>query len=59
MSKEQVFETLLNSLEPLDAKKVAELTGLDRAEVDKAFKALKKDGKIESPKRCFYVAVKN
>ncbi len=29
-------------------------TGLERKVVDKAMKALKKDGRITSPKRCFW-----
>lgn len=37
---------------PLNASKVAELTGLDRKVVDKAFAALKKEGAIVSPIRC-------
>ena len=39
-----------NSL--LYAGKVAELTGLDRKTVDKAFEKMKKDGTIVSPVRC-------
>ena len=58
MNKDKVFEVLASSSDPLDAKAIVEQTGLERAEVDKAIKALKKDGKIESPKRCFYAAVK-
>ena len=38
--------------EPLNAGKVAELTGLDRKVVDKVFTALKKEGLIVSPVRC-------
>lgn len=38
--------------EPLNAGKVAELTGLDRKVVDKAFAELKKEGAIVSPVRC-------
>ena len=58
MSKDKVLDVLAKATEPLDAKTVVELTGLERAEVDKAFKALKKEGKIESPKRCFYAVVR-
>lgn len=54
MSKEKVFEALANSDKPLKAVQVVEITGLERADVDKAFKELKKEGKIESPKACFY-----
>jgi len=58
MEKDKVLEALTNSAELLDAKAIVEKTGFERAVVDKALKALKKDGKIESPKRCFYGVVK-
>lgn len=38
--------------EPLNAGKIAELSGLDRKAVDAAMKQLKADGKIISPVRC-------
>jgi len=53
-AKEQVLETMRKAGEPLNAGKVAELSGLDRKEVDKAMKALKDEGAIVSPKRCFW-----
>ena len=58
MSKEKVMEVFEGAEEMLDAKAVVERTGLERKDVDKAITALKKEGKIESPKRCFYTAVK-
>ena len=58
MAKEQVLEALKKSDVPLKAAQVVELTGLARADVDKACKALKKEGLVESPKACFYQAVK-
>ena len=33
---------------------IAEKSGLDKADVDKAIKKLKGDNRIFSPKRCFY-----
>lgn len=51
---QKVLEVLKNSKEPLKAGDIAELSGLDKAEVDKAIKELKKEEKITSPKRCFY-----
>ncbi|MDP2300694.1 MAG: transcriptional regulator [Actinomycetota bacterium] len=48
----QVLEVMKAAGEPLAAGKVAELTGLDRKDVDKAMDALKKSGEIESPVRC-------
>ena len=38
--------------EPLNAGKIAELSGIDRKEVDKAMKQLKEEGAITSPVRC-------
>ena len=58
MTKEQVYEVLQKSEEMMDAKGIMAATGLERAEVDKAIKALRKEEKVESPKRCFYTAVK-
>ena len=50
--KEIILEAMKKAGEPLNAGKVAELTGLDRQVVDKAFTALKKEGAIVSPVRC-------
>ena len=55
---QKVLETFQASSEPLNAGKVAELSGLDRKEVDKAMAKLTAEGKIESPKRCYWQAVK-
>lgn len=38
--------------QPLNAGKIAELSGLDRKEVDKAMKQLKAEGAIVSPVCC-------
>ena len=50
--KEQILEAMKKAGEPLNAGKIAELTGLDRKVVDKAMAAMKKDGSIVSPIRC-------
>ena len=50
--KEIILEAMIKAGEPLNAGKVAELTGLDRKVVDKAFTAMKRDGIIVSPIRC-------
>ena len=50
--KELILKAMRKAGEPLNAGKVAELTGLDRKAVDKAFAAMKKDGSIVSPVRC-------
>lgn len=50
--KEQILEAMKKAGEPLNAGKIAELTGLDRKVVDKTMDAMKKDGSIVSPVRC-------
>ena len=50
--KEQVLKAMKEFGEPVNAGKVAELTGLDRKTVDKVFAELKKEGAIISPVRC-------
>jgi len=54
--KQQVLEAFRGSAEPLNAGKVAEITGLDRKVVDKAMAELKKEEAIVSPKRCYWTA---
>ena len=51
-TKEKVLATMKEAGEPLNAGKIAELSGLDRKEVDKAMKQLKEEGAIISPIRC-------
>ena len=50
--KEIVLETMKKAGEPVNAGKVADMSGLDRKAVDKAFNELKKEGAIVSPVRC-------
>mgnify|MGYP002514425921 FL=1 len=50
--KEKVLATMREAGEPLNAGKIAELSGIDRKEVDKAMKLLKEEGAIVSPVRC-------
>lgn len=51
---DKVLAVMQTAGEPLNAGKIAELGGIDRKEVDKAMKKLKADGKIVSPKRCYW-----
>ena len=50
--KKAILEVMKKAGEPLNAGKIAELTGLDRKVVDKAMAEMKKDGSIVSPVRC-------
>ena len=52
---EKVLEIMRTEGQPLNAGKIVELGGLDRKEVDKAMTKLKKDAKIVSPKRCYWI----
>jgi len=54
--KDKVLQTLKNADQPLKGGDIAEISGLDKKAVDMAIKALKTEGLIESPKRCFYSA---
>jgi len=51
---EKVFNTLKQNDQPLKSGEIAELSGIDKKEVDKAIKKLKVEEKITSPKRCYY-----
>lgn len=51
-NKEKVLNAMKEAGEPLNAGKIAELTGIDKADVSKAMKELQKEGAIVSPVRC-------
>lgn len=51
---DKILEIMKATGEPLNAGSISELSGLDRKAVDKAMAELKKGGRIESPKRCFW-----
>ena len=51
---EKVLGAMKKAGKPVRPGEVAEMTGLDKKEVGKAIDALKKEGKITSPKRCFW-----
>jgi len=52
--KAKVLEAMRKAGKPLRPGEIAELAGLDKDEVSKAIKELKQEGKVHSPKRCFY-----
>lgn len=58
MSDEKVIETLKSKGEPMKAGEIATAAGMEKTEVEKIIKKLVKEGKMESPKRCFYDIVK-
>lgn len=50
----KVIEAFKKENEPLKAGQVADTTGIDAKEVGKIIKKLAKEGKLISPKRCYY-----
>ena len=51
-TKAKVLATMIEAGEPLNAGKIAELSGIDRKEADKAMKQRNDEGAIVSPVRC-------
>lgn len=50
--KEQILQAMRQAGKPMNATEVSKATGLEKADVDKAFKDLKKEEAIVSPVRC-------
>ncbi len=50
--KDEVLKAMKAAGKPMSAGEVAKATGIDRAEIDKAFKELKAENAIVSPVRC-------
>jgi predicted transcriptional regulator len=51
---EAIYKAFAGSEKPLKAGEVAEITGIDKTEVSKVIKILRKEGKLISPKNCYY-----
>ena len=55
-TKDIVFNTLKESTKPMKSAEIAAQAGIEKAAVDKAIQALKKEERIISPKVCYYSA---
>lgn len=55
---DKILASMKKAKKPLSAGQLAELTGVERKEIDKAMKALKTTGKITSPKVCYWEPAK-
>ncbi|WP_456469340.1 transcriptional regulator [Archaeoglobus sp.] len=55
--KEAVLEAMKKAGKPLRPGDIAKMTGIDSKEVSKIIKELRKEGKVHSPKRCYYAPV--
>ena len=56
-SEEQILKAMKQAGKPVKAGEIAEILGMDAAEITKIFNKMKKDGQIISPKRCYYSPV--
>jgi DNA-binding Lrp family transcriptional regulator len=50
----KILSTLKKAGKPMKSAEIAAAAELDKKEVDKAIKTLKKDGALVSPKACYY-----
>ena len=57
-TNELVLKTLKEINAPMRPGEIAEKTGIEKKDVEKAIKTLVTENKIYSPKRCFYEAKK-
>lgn len=53
-AKDTVLSVLKKEGKPMSAGQIADASGLDRKEVDKAMKVLKDEELIVSPRRCYW-----
>jgi biotin operon repressor len=53
-NRERVLNAMKEAGKPVRPGEVADTTGIDKKDISKIIKALKKEGKIFSPKQCFY-----
>jgi len=52
--KDKVLEAFKNSDKPLRPGDIAKAIGIESKEVSKIIKELREEGKVHSPKRCYY-----
>jgi len=52
--KENVLKVFQSSEKPLRPGDIAKSTGIESKEVSKIIKELREEGKVHSPKRCYY-----
>ena len=53
-NNQKIIETFKAAKKPLKAGEVAELSGIDKKEVEKLIKKMTVEGQLYSPVRCFY-----
>ena len=58
MDENKVLEAMTQSGEPMKTGDIAKILGVESKVVSAAIKKLRADGKVDSPKRCYYQARK-
>ncbi len=53
-TNQKVLDTLKKTGKPMKAGEIADASGIDKKEVEKAIKKLVAESKLHSPIRCFY-----
>jgi len=53
-NREKVLDAFKNSDNPLRPGDIAKKIGIESKEVSKIIKELREEGKVQSPKRCYY-----
>ncbi len=51
---ESILAAMKKAGKPMRPGEIADATGIDQKEVGKLIDALKKEGKVSSPKRCYW-----
>lgn len=52
-----ILDAMRQEDKPVRPGDIATRTGIDKGEISKIITRLKKEGKVNSPKRCFYAPV--
>ena len=52
--QKKILAAMKKAKEPVRPGDIATITGIDSKEVSKQIKSLKEEGKVISPKRCYY-----
>lgn len=52
--EEKVLDSFKSAGKPVRPGDIAKSTGIDSKDVSKIIKKLREDGKVHSPKRCYY-----
>ena len=53
-NNQKIIDSFTAAKKPLKAGEVAEITGIEKKEVEKLIKKMTVEGKLYSPVRCFY-----